>query len=102
VKLWSFYEKFGFTAFAENAAQKWLIVKNATHVIGLFQGMFEKIIDAIAYADRYPGTGHWFAEPSRDASRPGGPRTSRSSADGGIPPGALDRSRTPGEARVRR
>jgi predicted lactoylglutathione lyase len=31
-----FYEKFGFTAFAGNAAQKWLIVKNGDHVIGLF------------------------------------------------------------------
>ncbi len=37
-----FYEKFGFTVFAGNAAQKWLILKNGDHVIGLFQGMFEK------------------------------------------------------------
>jgi lactoylglutathione lyase len=40
----SFYEKFGFTAFAGNASQNWLILKNGDHVIGLFQGMFEKNI----------------------------------------------------------
>lgn len=40
----SFYEKFGFTAFAGNAKQNWLILKNGDHVIGLFQGMFEKNI----------------------------------------------------------
>jgi len=39
-----FYEKFGFTVFGGNAAQNWLILKNGTHVIGLFQGMFEKNI----------------------------------------------------------
>jgi lactoylglutathione lyase len=38
----AFYEKFGFTAFAGDAAQNWLILKNGDHVIGLFQGMFEK------------------------------------------------------------
>src|SRR3981189_985259 len=40
----SFYEKFGFKVFAGNAAQKWLILKNGDHAIGLFQGMFEKNI----------------------------------------------------------
>ncbi len=39
-----FYEKFGFKQFAGNAEQKWLILKNGDHVIGLFQGMFEKNI----------------------------------------------------------
>lgn len=39
-----FYEKFGFTEFAGAAAQNWLIMKNGDHVIGLFQGMFEKNI----------------------------------------------------------
>ena len=39
-----FYEKFGFKAFAGNASQKWLIVKNGDHAIGLYQGMFEKNI----------------------------------------------------------
>jgi lactoylglutathione lyase len=40
----TFYEKFGFKAFAGNPAKKWLIMKNGDHVIGLFQGMFEKNI----------------------------------------------------------
>jgi len=39
-----FYDKFGFRVFAGNAAQNWLILKNGSHVIGLFQGMFEKNI----------------------------------------------------------
>ena len=39
-----FYETFGFTPFAGNAAQGWLILKNGSTVIGLFQGMFEKNI----------------------------------------------------------
>src|ERR1039457_23761 len=38
----SFYEKFGFKVFGGNASQNWLILKNGSHVIGLFQGMFEK------------------------------------------------------------
>jgi catechol 2,3-dioxygenase-like lactoylglutathione lyase family enzyme len=40
----AFYEKFGFTVFGGDAAQNWLIMKNGDHVIGLFQGMFEKNI----------------------------------------------------------
>jgi lactoylglutathione lyase len=40
----AFYEKFGFKVFAGNAAQRWLILKNGPHAIGLFQGMFEKNI----------------------------------------------------------
>jgi lactoylglutathione lyase len=39
-----FYEKFGFTSFAGDASQNWLILKNGNHVIGLFQGMFDKNI----------------------------------------------------------
>ena len=39
-----FYEKFGFKAFAGNASQNWLIMKNGDYAIGLFQGMFEKNI----------------------------------------------------------
>ena len=39
-----FYEKFGFKAFAGNPAQNWQILKNGDHVIGLFQGMFDKNI----------------------------------------------------------
>ena len=40
----AFYQKFGFTVFAGEAAQNWLILKNGQVVIGLFQGMFEKNI----------------------------------------------------------
>ena len=39
-----FYEKFGFKPFAGDGSQNWLILKNGDHVIGLFQGMFEKNI----------------------------------------------------------
>ena len=39
-----FYEKFGFQAFHGDITQNWLIMKNGDHVIGLFQGMFEKNI----------------------------------------------------------
>ena len=39
-----FYEHFGFTAFMGDPAKNWLIMKNGDHVIGLFQGMFEKNI----------------------------------------------------------
>jgi catechol 2,3-dioxygenase-like lactoylglutathione lyase family enzyme len=40
----AFYEKLGFEAFAGDAAQNWLILRNGDCVIGLFQGMFEKNI----------------------------------------------------------
>ena len=40
----AFYEKFGFTTFGGDAAQGWLILKNGTTVIGLFQGMFDRNI----------------------------------------------------------
>src|SRR6202022_2536420 len=39
-----FYEKFGFKAFAGDPSENWLILKNGDHVIGLFQGMFDKNI----------------------------------------------------------
>lgn len=39
-----FYEKFGFKPFAGDASQNYLMLKNGDHVIGLFQGMFEKNI----------------------------------------------------------
>lgn len=39
-----FYEKLGFTVFAGDQSQNWLIMKNGEHAIGLFQGMFEKNI----------------------------------------------------------
>ena len=40
----AFYEKLGFTVMMGEIAQNWLIMKNGDHVIGLFQGMFEKNI----------------------------------------------------------
>ena len=39
-----FYEKLGFSVFGGNQTQNWLTLKNGEHVIGLFQGMFEKNI----------------------------------------------------------
>ena len=38
----TFYEKLGFEMFGGDASQNWLIMKNGDHVIGLFQGMFDK------------------------------------------------------------
>ncbi|WP_158858129.1 VOC family protein [Lunatibacter salilacus] len=38
----SFYEKLGFSEFAGDISQNWLILKNGNAIIGLFQGMFEK------------------------------------------------------------
>lgn len=40
----AFYEKIGFTEFGGNLDQGWLILKNGSSLIGLFQGMFEKNI----------------------------------------------------------
>jgi lactoylglutathione lyase len=40
----AFYEKLGFTVFGGSQSQNWLILKNDDHIIGLFQGMFEKNI----------------------------------------------------------
>jgi catechol 2,3-dioxygenase-like lactoylglutathione lyase family enzyme len=37
-----FYEKFGFKTLGGEQSQGWLILKNGAHIIGLFQGMFEK------------------------------------------------------------
>lgn len=38
----AFYEKLGFVVFGGDISQKWLIMKNGDHVIGLFQGMLER------------------------------------------------------------
>lgn len=38
----AFYEKLGFTTMGGNQDENWLILKNGSTVIGLFQGMFEK------------------------------------------------------------
>jgi catechol 2,3-dioxygenase-like lactoylglutathione lyase family enzyme len=37
-----FYEKLGFEPVGGNADDNWLILRNGDHVIGLFQGMFDK------------------------------------------------------------
>jgi catechol 2,3-dioxygenase-like lactoylglutathione lyase family enzyme len=38
----TFYEKLGFEFFGGDISQNWVILKNGSTVIGLFQGMFEK------------------------------------------------------------
>jgi lactoylglutathione lyase len=40
----NFYEKLGFQSLGGDISQNWLIMKNGSTVIGLFQGMFEKNI----------------------------------------------------------
>ncbi|MFG6147400.1 VOC family protein [Halobacillus sp. B23F22_1] len=40
----AFYEKLGFDSLGGDISQNWLIMKNESCVIGLFQGMFEKNI----------------------------------------------------------
>jgi len=40
----AFYEKLGFSVFAGDLAKNYLIMKNETSLIGLFQGMFENNI----------------------------------------------------------
>ncbi len=39
-----FYAKLGFEPVGGDAAHNWLILRNGDHVIGLFQGMFDKNI----------------------------------------------------------
>jgi len=39
-----FYEKLGFTSAMGDPSQNWLIMRSGDHVIGLFQGMFERNI----------------------------------------------------------
>lgn len=36
-----FYEALGFEVFHDQSAHNWMILKNGTTIIGLFQGMFE-------------------------------------------------------------
>jgi lactoylglutathione lyase len=38
----AFYEKLGFSVFGGNQDSHWLIMKNGTTLIGLFQGLLEK------------------------------------------------------------
>jgi len=37
-----FYQKLGFEIFGGDITQNWLNMKNTDHIIGLFQGMFDK------------------------------------------------------------
>ncbi|WP_293373413.1 VOC family protein [Nevskia sp.] len=37
-----FYEQIGFAVFAGHQEQNWLIMKHGDHIVGLFQGMFER------------------------------------------------------------
>ena len=37
-----FYERFGFEVIGGDPAQNWQILRNGDHIIGLFQGMFER------------------------------------------------------------
>lgn len=39
-----FYEQLGFTEFGGDLDQNWIIMKNGTTIIGLFQGMFDQNI----------------------------------------------------------
>lgn len=39
-----FYARLGFEEFGGDIEQNWLILKNGDHLIGLFQGMFDKNI----------------------------------------------------------
>lgn len=41
---YEFYKKLGFEQMGGNIDQKWLILRNGSTVLGLFQGMFEKNI----------------------------------------------------------
>ena len=38
----AFYEKLGFRALMADHPPDWVILKNGDHIVGLFQGMFEK------------------------------------------------------------
>ncbi len=40
----TFYETLGFSVFAGDSEQGYVIMKNASHLIGLFQGMFDSNI----------------------------------------------------------
>lgn len=39
-----FYQKLGFKSLHGDSSQGWLILRNGDHIIGLFQGMFDKNI----------------------------------------------------------
>ncbi|MBC8290206.1 MAG: VOC family protein [Planctomycetes bacterium] len=65
----AFYEKFGFSVFCGDATQNWLILKNGSTTIGLFQGMFEK--NMITFNPGWDGNAEPLAEftDARDLQR---------------------------------
>lgn len=56
----SFYSKFGFEVIGGDASQNWLILRNASHTIGLFQGMFER--NTITFNPGWDNLGNPLAE----------------------------------------
>ena len=51
----AFYEKLGFQSFGGDIAQNWIILKNGSTVIGLFQGMFDKnMLTCLLYTSPSP------------------------------------------------
>jgi len=52
----AFYEKLGFRQIADVVEDNWLVLKNAEHLIGLFQGMFEK--DIRTFSPGWDQNGH--------------------------------------------
>jgi catechol 2,3-dioxygenase-like lactoylglutathione lyase family enzyme len=56
----AFYEKLGFSAIGGDAARNWLILRNGTCIIGLFQGMFEK--NTLTFNPGWDGDGNTLAD----------------------------------------
>ncbi len=56
----AFYEKLGFNVIAGEASQNWLILKNGAHIIGLFQGMFER--NTLTFNPGWDGNGQQLAK----------------------------------------
>lgn len=56
----AFYEKLGFSVFGGDASQNWLILKNGSTTIGLFQGMFE--INMLTFNPGWDGNAEALAE----------------------------------------
>jgi catechol 2,3-dioxygenase-like lactoylglutathione lyase family enzyme len=52
----AFYEKLGFAPIMGDASQGWLILRNGTCVIGLFQGMFER--NSLTFNPGWDGAGN--------------------------------------------
>jgi catechol 2,3-dioxygenase-like lactoylglutathione lyase family enzyme len=56
----AFYEKLGFRAIGGDAARRWLILRNESCTIGLFQGMFEK--NTLTFNPGWDADGNTLAE----------------------------------------